>query len=460
MALNPKRFRSSRAFQTLRRIIVWAFLFYLRCFARIALLFFRGTIIGIAGAVGKSTTRNALAAILSPWKRTLVITGNSETGIPLGLLGIDIGSYRLIDFIRVTLIAPWRILFLRSYEIIVVEMGIDGPLPPKNMRYLLTIIQPHIGILVNESPAHVANYESFLKTNDLDTIVRYITEDDGHMFKRAREAIICSSDPYIADFATTLPKHKIRTVGKRPEDDITLSHYQPDISGTRYEYDIHAYQRKETFSLILPRYLLPEDGGIALGAAILAALSLGIDIHKIKEYFIASFTLPPGRGTILQGIRDSIIIDSSYNSSSASTIALLHAMKHITKTTRRPTWFVMGDMKELGSFALIEHARVARAIPGSVHHVLLVGQLTKELVLPKLRKTSVKTLVHVDTSKEAGAYLREHLPERSIILFKGSQLLEETIKYILQHKSDTKHLCRQDAFWRQAKLKHDTWVEI
>jgi UDP-N-acetylmuramoyl-tripeptide--D-alanyl-D-alanine ligase len=445
---------------TFRQLLVWFFLWYLRVFAKIALFSFRGTSIGIAGAVGKSTARNALAAILAPHKPTLVVYGNSETGIPLGLLGLDIKSYRARDFVRVMLCAPFRIRNLVPYTFLIVEMGIDGPNPPKNMEYLVRIIQPDIGILLNESPAHVANYESHQKLNSLDQILSFMTNDDGKMLAHAHAAIVNGEDPYIAEFIKTLPRQSVRTVGMGKHHDISVSYHEVTDDKTTFEFSIHSFQEKEDLMLNFQGMVLPKEAGIALGAAILTALALGLKLSDIRNNLPANFSLPPGRGTILPGINDSVIFDSSYNISSASALSFLNLMKTLTQKTRRPIFFVMGDMKELGSFSAYEHGKVAKAIPESVHHVILVGPLTKELMLPKMQGKKLKTIIHFNTSREAGEYLRDHLPQQSIILFKGSQLLEESIKYILKDKNDEKKLCRQDEFWKTAKKTTGTWVDI
>ncbi|MCX8008598.1 MAG: Mur ligase family protein [Patescibacteria group bacterium] len=462
MALSPPIIQRNPILKAIRQGLVWIFLYYIRFFARLSLLFFKGTSIGIAGAVGKSTTRDALKAILSSHKPTHVVTGNSETGIPLGLLGLDIGSYRLIDIFRVIILAPINIFHLKPYEFLIVEMGIDGPKPPKNMGYLLTIIKPTIGILLNESPAHVGNYEGMLKAKKLETIVSFMTEDDGAMLKTTHVAIINGDDPHIQTFAKRLPQHSVRTVGTSPHHDMFLRYYDPTEDGTLFEFTIHAFQKKEDLSLFFPQSILPEEAGIAIGSAILCAVSVGVNLADIQKNVSQTFSLPPGRGTILRGVNKSVIIDSSYNISSASAISFLHVMKRFSQKTRTPTVFVMGDMKELGSFAPEEHARVAKVIPDSVDHVVLVGRLTRELVLPHLHrhKKRLKTLIHVDTSKDAGEYLQRHLPRKAIILFKGSQFLEEAIKCILENREDIKKLCRQDAFWKKAKIKHGVWVEV
>jgi UDP-N-acetylmuramyl pentapeptide synthase len=345
-------------------------------------------------------------------------------------------------------------------------MGIDGPAPPKNMGYLLTIIKPQIGILINESPAHVANYESLFseKGHSLESIVTFMTEDDGKLLKTPQlaTAITNGDDPYISIFTKTLPKHLVRTVGTDPKDDCTLSHHSVNLEGTTIEFSIHSFQEHESTTLFFPAVALPREAAVALGASIVAALSLGIPLSTITTNLQTNFHLPPSRASMIAGLNESQILDSSYNASSASVLSFLELLKSLSTQTKRPSVFVMGDMKELGSFSQYEHSLVAKAIPDSVDHLVLVGKLTRDLMLPIVIKhqKKFKTLVHFSTSREAGTYIKNHLPKRAIILFKGSQLLEEAIKFILKSPDDSMLLCRQDQFWKSAKKRNGTWVEI
>lgn len=468
MALNNTLIKKHPLLAVTRKAGVWLVLFYLRFFARIALYFFKGHTIGIAGAVGKSTARNALSSILSTYKPTWIVSGNSETGIPLGILNLDIRNYHPWDVLRVLLMAPFAVFHLKTYHYLIVEMGIDGPDPPKNMGYLLTIVKPEIGLLINESPAHVANYERLMGngsvTERLERVVQYMTHDDGKLLSNPdiKTAIINGDDEHIAQFAKTLPKQLIRTVGKDKLHDISLSFHEISDKGTRFEFALHSFQAKEDIVLTFSNMVLPEETGIAIGAAILSGVALNIPLHTITQNLERFFSLPSGRGSIFKGINDSTIFDSSYNASSASVLSFLNVMKRFKQSTRRPTVFVFGDMKELGSFSAYEHGEVAKELPGSIDHLILVGPLTKELVLPLVTKNEKKfqTLIHVFNSHEAGHYLQTHIPEKAIILFKGSQLLEEAIKYILADKNDQLKLCRQDNFWKTAKKKNNTWKQL
>ena len=76
-----------------KKYLILFILSYLRFFTKKALKKNTPIIIGVAGSVGKSSFKNALYAILKDYDKTLALDGNSETGIPLSILGLDAKDY-------------------------------------------------------------------------------------------------------------------------------------------------------------------------------------------------------------------------------------------------------------------------------------------------------------------------------------------------------------------------------
>lgn len=456
---------------TFRAVAVKAALLYLRFFARLALTIHKPTIFGIAGSVGKSTARNALSAILSSSAPTKVVEGNSETGIPLGILGLDAGDYSVTSWIKICMLAPFSVTNLIGTRYLVVEMGIDGPLPPKNMAYLTTIVKPDIAILLNETPAHVGNYESILPgggkgisdSDRLDAILTYMTEDDGCIIRDpvTRLAITNADDPrierlLIKNFRAN-PDHKLQTFGSKKTNDISYADYSVSPSSTTFTYVISGESRPLVINI--HKYLLPKLTQSIFAAVILAVRSENISYEKIQQALKHSFTLPPSRSSVFEGIRNTTIIDSSYNANSASVLAFLELLKSLGSSDRS-TAFLFGDMKELGSETEQEHELVRKATEGIVDYFYCVGPLTKQTVLSGVRKGKYKEVSWFENAIIAGEYLKKNLPDNTVILVKGSQQLEESIKYLLKNKEDAKELCRQDPFWEKSKIKRNMWKSL
>ena len=147
----------------MRKIFISVVLSYFRFFAKLALFIHKPKVVGITGSVGKSSARNAVSSVLKDYFTIKVIEkGNSETGIPLGILGLTVNDYSIADWLRLMFQAPLGLSYLRGTKYLVVEMGVDDPYPPKNMGYLLTIVKPQIAIFLNAFPVHTLQFEAAL----------------------------------------------------------------------------------------------------------------------------------------------------------------------------------------------------------------------------------------------------------------------------------------------------------
>lgn len=436
-------------------------LFYLKVLAKTALFLAHPKIIGIAGSVGKSSMQNALYATIKDHVSAYAPHGNSETGVPLGILGIIPTNYSFLSWIKMCAIALFRIGNLKGKKYVVLEMGIDDPFPPKNMEYLLSIVKPEIAVSLNIAGPHLMQFEK-----KLEMAGRNIKENDGErrdfvLDEMAREdtkiitasdcktGIYNADDPHIVKFITKNTNTHLLTFGQSKNNTISYKSYSTDLSGTTFEF---AYQNK-TISLLFKKFLLPKDYRETFAATILAALELGLTIEQIQESLTKNFVLPPGRASVFEGIRSSTIIDSSYNASKKSVLAFLELCEDLKKETGRTITFLFGDMRELGQEAEIEHADVMDKISQVVDYLYLVGPLTQQYIYEKAQSCeNILEVKHFENSRLAGIYLKTNLSRDTILLVKGSQntiFLEEAIKHVLQNKDDSKKLCRQEPYWKK-----------
>lgn len=444
----------------INNFLVWAILYYLRFFARLSLFLSKPKIIGITGSVGKSSARNSIhAAIKDYFKVKVIKEGNSETGIPLGILGIDPGHYTPLDWLRILLLSPFKIANLKGIKYLIVEMGIDSPFPPKNMSYLLTIVKPDVSLVLNVHPVHTQQFDSLFQEKNsqkkLQLILERIAQEKSKIITEARPAvgIYNMDDPNIKKEISKFKGNvDMLTFGDDKKSDFTMVDYKITIKKTEFTF----LDRKENkkVDLKISNFALPKSYSEVFAATFLIGKTLGLTYREIGLGLEKNFTMPSSRGTIFQGINNSVIIDSSYNASKASVFNFLDLASDLSIKENRPLFFLFGDMRELGHEAEIEHMEAAeKIIEKKVHQVFLVGKITKKVVLPALTKKLEKVL-WFDTSLAAGKYLKEHLPHRAIILVKGSQneiFLEEAIKKILKNKKDFKNLCRQNSFWLSKK---------
>jgi UDP-N-acetylmuramyl pentapeptide synthase len=438
---------------------------YLRFWARKALAKHHPVIIGIAGSVGKSSTRNALEAILKDHFPTVSV-GNSETGIPLGILGMKPEDYTKIDWAKMLVRAPFSLNFLKGTKYLIAEMGIDDPFPPKNMGYLLTILKPDIAISLNVSATHTMQFEKALPKKEytekerLEAAIKKIAEEDTKIITQSDcKTGICNADD--ENIMATIKQSNndsnqdLLTFGSKSSNAISYGLYKVSLQGTSFQFYLKDQESKD-LTLTLAHHLLPREYREVFAAAILAALQTGLHLEQIKGSLEQNYTLPKGRSSLFHGINDTVIIDSTYNASKVAVEAFLELVDTIKKETKRPVVFLFGDMRELGAESKIEHEAVAQKLLGIVDYLYLVGPQTREFILPVVQQQEerLKEIRWFDTSMRAGDYLKDNLPKNAIVLAKGSQntiFLEEAVKQILADKKDSRNLCRQDAFWMKVK---------
>lgn len=449
----------------MRRLFLWCTVLYLRFWAHVALFFHRPKIIGIAGSVGKSSAREILYSALGENVSVKNIFGNSETGIPLGLLGIKPGGYDALSWIFMLIRAPFGIGYLKNTDWAIVEMGIDEPYPPRNMEFLLSIVKPEIAISLNVSATHTLQFQALFneeRYKDVkedarhEFLIEKIAEDDCGIITKSgcRVGIYNRDNKYvdheIEKFSRSKGETKLLSFGEK--GGLSYTGYKVSTQGTEYSY----LYKKEKISLNISDYALPLEYRETIGACLLAASEVGVDVKKAAVSIEKNFALPPGRSSMLKGVRDTLIVDSSYNASSVAVIAFLKMMVALKRETGRKVVFLFGDMRELGEEAEGEHELVSREIMKVVDYLYLVGPLTQKFVLPSLEKSNIPVM-WFESAVAAGEYLNKNVPARALLLVKGSQntiFLEEAVKELLESRDDIKKLCRQDPYWMDIKERY------
>lgn len=440
----------------MRRVLVSFILAYFRIFARLALAVHKPTVIGITGSVGKSSARNAVYAAIKDKGRVKAIEkGNSETGVPLGILGLAPKDYSPLDWLTLLVTVPFRTFYLKKTDYLIIEMGIDEPDPPKNMSYLLSIVKPDIAVFLNVHPVHTMQFDKTVPAEitgagRLKLILQNIAREKGLIIteSQCRIGIYNADNQFVANVIAqkAIPHTQLLTFGVNDGNDISYKQYDVNLSGTKFGFKL----KNKTMEISFKNYFLPEEYREVFAAAVLVGKSLDMSNEEIQAALEKNYWLPAGRSTVLEGINSSVIIDSSYNASKAAVTAFIKLVKKVKKD--RPFVFLFGDMRELGRESEAEHKAVAEEIDKSVDFLYCVGPQTKQFVMPNVKKA--RETKWFEKSTEAGEYLKQHLPQNAIILVKGSQntiFLEEGIKPLLAHPEDVKHLCRQSDFWMKKK---------
>lgn len=454
----------------IRKFLGKLIIYYLKIFAKISILINNPYVIGVAGSVGKSSTCSAIEAVLKKEKKLLHIHTNSETGVPLGILGLEKGDYSIHFWIKVIFFTPLKLLYLKKFEIVLIEMGIDDPNPPKNMSYLLSIVKPQIGIITHESATHTEQFSKILtkKEKNLpnkmkeEILIEALTKEDFLLLKnkKCQYGIVNTSNKFINNELqiNRLKNIKIAKTGKKDNDQIIFDNYQINRNSTIFSYFINSENKeKQKISLKLKNYLLPQEYQIIFAQAIAVGLIFKISLKKIINNLENNFKIPKGRSSLFINKKSQIIVDSSYNASKEAVFSLLNLTQKLAEQNNYPIVIILADMLELGPLTKSEHLTVGRASLKVADSLLLVGSLTKKYIFP-MHKQYPNKIQHFQNLNELRKHLK-NINKKSTILFKGSQgqlWLEEALK-ILIDKNEYNKLCRQDEFWKKVKEKKNLW---
>lgn len=441
-------------------------LYYLRFFARLQLRKNKNCkIVGITGSAGKSSTRNAIYSVLkSKYQVKASFKANSESGIPLDILGLEMRDYSLLDWLRVLLLAPIKLLtYFEKFDYYLVEMGIDSPDAPKNMDFLLSIIRPNMAVFLNANLNHSFAFDHLITATNANerkkAITRAIATEKAKLvlsLPKTGFAFLNFDDQNIREICQGT-KAEVYSFGSDNVCDLQIIDYQTSVDGQNISTDFtfqiqNRHSKGQQMKLKIKNFLLAKHYAYSLAPAIFIGLKAGVSAQEIKTTLENHLDLPLGRASVLAGKNNSLIIDSSYNASSMKD--MLELVAKLPKTTGRKL-ALLGDLRELGEETKQVHEEIALLAGQSFAQIFLVGSEMRKYALPLIQKYNCNQAVHFANSKEAGQHIVKLLQKDDLILVKGSQntiFLEEAIKEMMaEPKLADKLLCRQSPWWQSVK---------
>jgi UDP-N-acetylmuramoyl-tripeptide--D-alanyl-D-alanine ligase len=275
-------------------------------------------LVGIGGSNGKTTTKDMTAAILSRRGPCLSTRGNlnNHIGVPLTLLCLE-----------------------RTHRSAVIEMGANRI---GDVAELVALASPTVGLITNAGAEHLEFF------GDLDGVARGEGEMAAGLAPGAA-AVINADDSYADYWRGVATGSNVVTFGVRAGADFRAKDIAQSIEAGRFatRFVLECPLGQSAIAL--------QAGGAhnisnALGAAA-AAASAGASLEDIAAG-LADFRAVAGRLQLKAGLRDSWIIDDSYNANPSSVRAGLNVLR----TLPGATWLVLGDMAELGTHSADSHA--------------------------------------------------------------------------------------------------------
>lgn len=415
----------------------------------------RAITIGVTGSAGKTSTRLAIVQILR--SKGIVkhsVHANSESGIPLNILGLSLRTYSALDWLRIILLAPLRYFFwTESYDYYVVEMGIDSPFPPKNMAYLLSILKPDIAVVLGASHVHTESFDPLVKDTEpsrratklLDLVAQH-KMSLAHAVPHDGASIINIDNPAITPYISDI-RSRLLTYGKASSSSLRIIKNSLSRRGFSATYE---YQ-KVTYTLSLQDIFGPEYAS-TFAAALSVGIVLGIPLKQAIAS-LSSYRAPAGRMRVFPGIRGTHIIDSSYNASPETVNSALATLDAVAPRNAR--LLILGDMRELGTLSKPAHQKLAKKLQQRNDTFVLYGDMMTKYVAPSLMRTK-KSVYNPQSMTDLIKIIKKLLKPNMWVLVKGSQnkiLLERAVEAILANKADIQKLARRGAYWDRVRAQ-------
>ncbi len=389
------------------------------------------TVIAVAGGIGKTSTKLAIAHSLEPTRRVIYQTGNynDRVTVPLVLFGQSLPNlFNIVAWTKILLANEQAISRPNFYDIAVLEIGTDHPGDIKQFAYL----QPDITVVTAIVPEHMEYFGT------LDAVA-------------AEELTVCDFSKQVLIGADNTPAkylkgREVLTFGTSKDNDFRASGYNPQgLEATKLKLHL-----QHDIALDAQVAIVGQQGVkivlAAAAAAQLAGLSPTEVSHGLKQ--IKPFA---GRMQVLPGIHGSTIIDDTYNASPVAVKAALDVLYGVTAPQRIA---ILGNMNELGDYSQEAHTEVGKYCRADkLDLVATIGPNAAKYLAPAALGAGCK-VESFDSPYSAGAYVRARLKKSAVILAEGSQngvFAEESLKVLLAHKADTKKLVRQTASWMRIK---------
>ena len=373
---------------------------------------------GVTGSVGKTTTKEILAALLAARFRVLKSEGNlnNEYGLPLMLLRLE-----------------------ETHEAAVLEMGMSRA---GELARLAKIAEPDVAVVTRVAPVHL---EFFSSLDEIATAKRELIEG---LAGKEPVAVLNADDPRVAAFRRAAPGRVVTFGIEKPADFRAEAIEDRGALGS-------AFQLKSPAGCTRLEIPLAGRHAVANALAALAAASVwGAGPAEAKRVFPR---LRPAsmRGEVLRFNDGFALINDCYNSSPVALAAMIDLLVSTPGYRRRI--LAAGAMLELGTTSPMLHREAGRlaAGTGKIDWIVGVQGDAAEIVLGAIAVGHPETRTRFfPTSEEAAKFVRELVQPGDLLLVKGSRgvKMERIVEALLAQRGPVG--AREDARENAGEAHH------
>lgn len=349
---------------------------------------------------------------------------NSELGLIFSVFKIEKFTPWILSLIKISFKIIFKALFSwKKYDIILLEYWIDHP---GDMDFLVNIVKPNISIFTKLDSIHIENFSS---KNDI--------------WNEKFKLINSTKNKTYLNFDDEYLKLKFE------ELNIDKEFFNKIKLESKYYKDWKKILSKINFNnKVIKTNILWNENFLYIELAYLILNNFWVNISNNDESLELENQF--WRFNIFSWIKDSILIDSTYNAWYESMKKMIENIRVLKNTIYKDykLWFVIWDMRELWNFSKEEHEKLYLKLKDND---LLIS------IWKETKKYFPENIKNFSSSKDAWIYLKSLLYKNSykyIILFKWSQntiFTEEALKQVLLNKVDENKLVRQDELWLNKK---------
>lgn len=338
--------------------------------------------IGITGSNGKTSTKDLVAGILSPYFRVKKTEGNfnNELGLPLTILSLE-----------------------EDTEFAVLEMGMSSF---GEIEFLSKLAKPMYAVITNIGEAHMQDLGSREGIAKAKFEIIAGLNERGLLFYDGDE-------PLLRPFVESTPSLISKSFGVNKNNDLRIAEVKFTELGSSFR--VEGVLNEEMAIPILGEHQVKNTL-----AALLIAQEVGLTAEQMKNA-LRQIVLTDMRMQVIEAKNDAIFINDAYNAAPTSMRA---AISFVEKSTIKPDkWLVLGDMLELGENEKQYHEQMNELISDEVFAgVCLFGPKMEWLYKKLVPNFTDEQLIWVESDyQQIISFLEKKMNEQSIVLVKGSR---------------------------------------
>lgn len=342
----------------------------------------KATFIGITGSNGKTSTKDLVAGILSPYFQVKKTEGNfnNELGLPLTILSLD-----------------------EDTEFAVLEMGMSSF---GEIEFLSNLAKPKYAVITNIGEAHMQDLGSREGIAKAKFEIIAGLQEQGQLF-------FDGDEPLLSPFVESVPFINSKSFGVNKGNDLRIAEVKFTEQGSSFR----------TEGILTEEMSIPILGEHQVKntlAALLIAKEVGLTAEQMR-IALKQIVLTDMRMQVVEATNGAIFINDAYNAAPTSMRA---AISFVEKSTiKSDKWLVLGDMLELGENEKQYHEEMSNSISSEVFTGVCLFGPRMEWLYKKLKEQfNESQLVWMENDYEQIiSFLGEKISDESIVLVKGSR---------------------------------------